>query len=53
MFSSLSLRPVKINVLFLIRKKIKKKGGIYKKTFFIKTEKITPEHECNERTENV
>ncbi len=44
------LRPVKINVLFLIRKKKSKKGegkGCFK------TEKMTIDHAYNEQTETV
>ncbi len=46
------LRPAKINVLFLIRKKMKK--GV--EFFFgggVKTEKMTIDYAYNERTETV
>ncbi len=50
-FENFSIRPVKINVFFLIRKKIKKGEGVVDCSFF-NTEKMTLDCAYNEQTEN-
>ncbi len=50
--SDLTLRAVKINVLFLIRRK-NKKGGGREVFFFFNTEEMILDHTYNEWTETV